>query len=100
ALAEHEQPALVILDLLMPEMDGFAVVEGLHARAATTSIPIVILTSHDMRADERERLNGHISYLARKGSFNRGEFVKLVHDLCPVPAASAPLRGGPAWRTS
>ena len=88
AVAEREQPALVILDLLMPEMDGFAVVERLRARPATASIPIVILTSRGMDAQDRERLNGHISYLARKGTFNRNEFVKLVHDLCPVPAAT------------
>jgi CheY-like chemotaxis protein len=100
ALAEREQPGLIILDLLMPEMDGFAVVERLNAGPATASIPIVILTSRGMDAEERDRLNGHIRYLARKGSFNRGEFVKLVHDLCPTPAASVKIGGGPAWQTS
>src|SRR5205823_8729537 len=43
-LARQEQPALVILDLMMPEVDGFAVVERLQAEPATSQIPIVILS--------------------------------------------------------
>jgi putative two-component system response regulator len=58
---------LVILDLLMPEMDGFAVVERLRGDAATADIPRVILTSRSMAQDEKDRLNGQISLLAHKG---------------------------------
>jgi signal transduction histidine kinase/DNA-binding response OmpR family regulator len=93
AVAEREHPGLVILDLLMPEMDGFMVVEQLRAQPATASIPIVILTSRGMDSEERERLNGHINYLARKSSFNRSDFVKLVHDLCPLPVVGGHADG-------
>jgi CheY-like chemotaxis protein/anti-sigma regulatory factor (Ser/Thr protein kinase) len=80
--AESELPALIILDLLMPEMDGFTVAERLRANPATAGIPIVVLTSKSISHDEKERLNAHISHLARKGEFNRVEFVELVRHLC------------------
>ena len=86
ALAERALPALVICDLLMPEMDGFTVVERLRARPAAASIPIIILTSLTMTAEDKARLNGHISYLARKSEFDRVAFVALVRALCPLPA--------------
>ena len=86
--AECERPGLIILDLLMPEMDGFAVVERLRAQASTASIPIVILTSRGMDAAERERLNGHVSHLSGKSAFNRTEFLELVHHLCPVEGSA------------
>jgi CheY-like chemotaxis protein len=84
ALARREQPALLILDLLMPEVDGFSVVEQLRADPATARIPIVLLTSANMAPEEKQRLNGHLIYLARKSEFNRVAFVELVSTLCPV----------------
>ncbi len=87
ALARREQPALVILDLLMPEVDGFAVVERLRADPPTADIPIVILTVKSLTREEKERLNGQISYLARKGEFNRAGFVELVRGFCQAPGA-------------
>ena len=86
ALARQERPALVILDLLMPEVDGFAVVERLRADPGTATIPIVILTSKTMTREERERLHGQIAYLARKAEFSRAAFVELVRGLCAAHA--------------
>jgi CheY-like chemotaxis protein len=81
AVARREIPALIILDLLMPEVDGFAVVERLQADPVTAAIPIVILTSKSLTAEEKARLNGEIAYLARKGEYSRGAFVGLVRGL-------------------
>ena len=67
-----EQPAIVLLDLLMPGVDGFAVVERLRADPATAGIPIVVLTSKTMTAADKQRLNGRISYLARQGGVRPG----------------------------
>jgi len=78
ALAQQELPCLIILDLLMPAVDGFAVVERLRAETATAHIPIIILTSKTMTREEKERLNGQISYLAHKAEFNRAAFVESV----------------------
>jgi GAF domain-containing protein/DNA-binding response OmpR family regulator len=89
ALARREAPALVILDLLMPEVDGFAVVERLRADPATAAVPIVILTAKTMTAADKARLNGRISFLAAKSAFSRAGFVELVRRLCPGPEATA-----------
>jgi signal transduction histidine kinase/DNA-binding response OmpR family regulator len=93
ATAKMEHPGLVIVDLLMPEMDGFAVVEQLRADTTTANIPIVILTSRSMDQADRDRLNGHISHLAGKGAFNRAEFVELVRKLCPLPTGTGAPKG-------
>ena len=81
AAARREAPALIILDLLMPQVDGFAVVERLRADPVTATIPIVILTSKNLTADEKARLNGEIACLARKGEFSRTAFAELVRGL-------------------
>lgn len=81
ALAKAELPGLIILDLLMPEVDGFTVLDQLRDDPATRQIPIVILTNKQLTLEEKERLNGRINYLAQKGEFNRESFVDLVHHL-------------------
>jgi signal transduction histidine kinase/CheY-like chemotaxis protein len=81
AAARRELPALIILDLLMPEVDGFTVVERLRADPATVTIPIVILTSQHLTSDEKARLNGEIACLASKGEFSRAAFVDLIRGL-------------------
>ncbi len=88
--ARQEAPALIILDLLMPGVDGFTVVERLRADPTTATIPIVILTSKNLTLHEKERLSGEITYLARKSEFSRIEFVELVRGFLPR-GASGPV---------
>ena len=82
ALARQMLPRLIILDILMPGVDGFAVVQRLRVDPATTAIPIVILTSKTMTREDKERLNGQISFLAQKAEFSRAAFVEMVRRLC------------------
>ena len=70
ALIRERQPSAVLLDLLMPGMDGFEVVEALRADPGTKSIPVVILTSMSMTQQDKERLQGRITYVARKTEFD------------------------------
>jgi CheY-like chemotaxis protein/anti-sigma regulatory factor (Ser/Thr protein kinase) len=77
-IARRDVPALVILDLLMPGMDGFDVVEALQADPVTAQIPVVILTAKTIEPADLERLNSHVAHLAEKGRFSRAEFVELV----------------------
>ena len=60
-------PDLVICDLLMPGVDGFEVVGRLHADPATSSIPILVLTGHELTALDKARLNGRILGVVDKG---------------------------------
>ena len=64
-LAE-ERPDIILLDLMMPEMDGFQFLEHLRADASTSSIPVVVISAKDMDDEERSQLNGHVSRVIDK----------------------------------
>jgi CheY-like chemotaxis protein len=78
ALVREQQPCAVLLDLLMPGMDGFEVVEALRADPDTKSVPVVILTSKSMTQQDKERLQGRITYVARKAEFDLSGLAGLV----------------------
>ena len=77
-LVRHEHPLVVLLDLRMPDMDGFEVAERLRADPATAGVPIIVLTHVEMTRAERDRLAGRVSHLAQKGHLDRAELVDLV----------------------
>ena len=58
ATAVQSDPDVVLLDLMMPGVDGWEVLKQLRAADATRSVPIVIITSHAITPDEREALGG------------------------------------------
>ncbi len=74
-------PELIVLDLMMPEMDGFAFIEALRHNAAWRSIPIVVVTAKDLTADERRRLNGTVEQILQKGAYSREELLREIHHL-------------------
>ncbi len=78
ALIRERQPSAVLLDLLMPGMDGFEVVEALRADPGTKSVPVVILTSKSMTQQDKERLHGRITYVARKTEFDLSGLASLL----------------------
>ena len=67
-LARSHKPDVVMLDLLMPEVNGFDVVEALGEHEATRSIPIVVLTAKHLTEADIDQLNGHVSTIIRRGS--------------------------------
>jgi threonine synthase len=68
-LIRARRPDLVILDLMMPEVDGFAVLDALRADEATRDIPVIVVTAKLLTPAERDRLNGQIETLLQKGTF-------------------------------
>ncbi len=71
AVATEKLPDLIILDLLMPGMNGFEVVERLRANPRTADVPILIYTSKDLTADERTQLNRHVQGISAKSGGER-----------------------------
>jgi signal transduction histidine kinase/DNA-binding LytR/AlgR family response regulator len=67
-LALSGQMDLVLLDLMMPDVTGFDVVEALRANEATRAIPIMVLTAKDLTDDDKRQLNGHVSAILSGGS--------------------------------
>ena len=78
ALIRERKPSAVLLDLLMPGMDGFEVVEALRADPDTKSVPVVILTSKSMTRQDKERLRGRITYVASKTEFDLSGLAGLL----------------------
>ncbi len=81
SLVEKELPDLIILDLMMPEMDGFTVLDHLKAKPETASIPVVVATAKELTPDEKDRLKGQIQALMQKGDFLSDEFLEEVRSL-------------------
>lgn len=65
-LAREHRPGVVLVDLLMPGTDGFAVVDALRAERSTATTPVVVLTAATLSATQRERLRGRIEFVAAK----------------------------------
>jgi threonine synthase len=80
-LAQRELPDMMILDLMMPEMDGFSVIDALKANERTASIAIIVVTAKELTRDEKERLKGRIHSLMQKGEFLNQELLDEVRSL-------------------
>jgi CheY-like chemotaxis protein len=90
-IAEH-RPVLILLDLMMPEMDGFEFVTELRQHEEWQTIPIVIVTAKDLTPEDRLRLNGSVERILQKGAYRREELLQEVRDL----VRSASVRNQPA----
>ena len=80
-LIKKEQPDLVILDLMMPEMDGFAVLDAMKADPETADIPVIVASAKELTPEEKSRLTGQIQALMQKGDFLNDEFLEEVRSL-------------------
>ncbi|MBI3595990.1 MAG: response regulator [Nitrospirae bacterium] len=81
ALIRNERPDMVFLDLMMPGMDGFDVLDALRTDPATRDIPVVIITGKDLTLEDRERLNGKVITSIRKTAPSEMDFIKNVTDV-------------------
>ena len=85
-LARRFRPDLIALDLEMPDVNGFDVVEALKSQPATAQIPIVVVTAKDLSPADRQQLNGHVLNIVGKTDFNHGSFVSEVQRAMAKPA--------------
>jgi threonine synthase len=76
-----ERPDLVLLDLMMPDMDGFQVMDELQKRNETKDIPVIVITAKELTPAEKARLKGHIQTLMQKGDFMSDELLDEVRVL-------------------
>jgi CheY-like chemotaxis protein len=72
------RPALILLDLMMPEMDGFQFTSEVRSRAEWWNIPIVVMTAKDISSEERARLDGKVSRILQKGACGREELLAEI----------------------
>ena len=76
-----EPPHLILLDLMMPEMDGFTFMEELRARPACRSVPVIVITAKDLTEDDRRRLNGEVARILQKGATSTDEMLAAIRSL-------------------
>lgn len=85
-----KRPDLIVLDLVMPAMDGFAVVERLRENRSTRRIPILVLTVKDLSDDERAMLQTGATKFLTKSYANRDALLREVVDLLNGALRSVP----------
>ena len=76
--ARQELPDVIVLDLMMPEVNGFDVVEALSDQPDTARIPILVVTANEITADDRTKLNGYVTAIMEKTEFSRDRFMAEV----------------------
>jgi len=78
---KDNQPELILLDLMMPQMDGFALIDELQQYESWRSIPVVVLTAKELTPEDRLQLNGGVENILQKGAYTRNELLTLVRNL-------------------
>ncbi len=81
----EQAPSLILLDLMMPVMDGFEFVLEMRKRDASRAIPIVVVTAKDVTDEDRRRLNGGVVGLIERRGMDREALLAQIRD--PVVAA-------------
>lgn len=83
-------PSLVLLDLMMPGMDGFRFMEMVREREEFRVVPVVVITAKDLSTRDRERLRGGVLTILRKGAVGRRALMDVVRiALAPATRTSA-----------
>ncbi|MGI8438219.1 MAG: response regulator, partial [Chthoniobacterales bacterium] len=78
---ERDRPTLILLDLMMPEMDGFEFADRVRQHPEWHAIPIVVLTAKDLTADDRRRLDGSVDTILQKKGDSREALLNQVREL-------------------
>jgi CheY-like chemotaxis protein len=81
----HVRPSLILLDLLMPRMDGLTFLNVLQADAALRDIPVIVLTAKSLTIGERQTLQDRVLGLVEKHGFKREDLIREVRRVLPLP---------------
>jgi hypothetical protein len=82
-------PDAILLDLMMPEMDGFEFIARLRAEARWRRIPVIVVTAKTLTAEDRARLNGQVQHLVHKGEYSGKAVLAALDELVPRHARRA-----------
>jgi len=84
-------PGLILLDLMMPEMDGFELVEALREHETWRALPVLVITAKELTSEDRRRLNGYVERILQKGAASREVLLREVGEF--VAASTAERQG-------
>ncbi len=92
AYVSHTVPDGIVLDLMMPEVDGFAVLEKIRGSTVTANIPVLVLTAKDLTAEDFKRLSAnHIQQLVQKGDVDRESLLAKMKTMLGGKLGAAPV---------
>ncbi len=78
-LALENPPDMILLDLMMPVMDGFGFLEALRKEKTLQSIPVVVVTAKDLSEADRSQLSGSVRKILQKGAYTRDELLREIN---------------------
>jgi signal transduction histidine kinase/CheY-like chemotaxis protein len=78
---KESQPDVILLDLMMPEMDGFQLVAELQKHPTWRRIPVIVVTARDLTVEERAQLNSGIETVLTKESFSPAQLIERVRQV-------------------
>ncbi len=77
-MVRREHPDIILLDLMIPGIDGFAVLEALKSDEHVADVPVIVISAKELTADERARLSGQIDMLMQKGDFTDEDLLEEI----------------------
>jgi threonine synthase len=80
-MVRQRPPDLILLDLMMPEMDGFAVLDTLKTDKEMSKIPVIVVTAKELTVIEKQRLAGKVQSLMQKGAFSDQDIVNKMVEM-------------------
>jgi threonine synthase len=80
-LIRTEKPDLVLLDLMMPRLDGFTLLDMMKADEELRDIPVIVITAKDLTSEDYKRLAGRVESLLQKGEFMEEELYESINDV-------------------
>jgi PAS domain S-box-containing protein len=83
------RPNVILLDLMMPEMDGFEFLSNFRKRQEWSQIPVVVITAKELTAEDRLALNGSVEKVLLKGEFSRQDLLDRVREFVSACVASS-----------
>jgi signal transduction histidine kinase/DNA-binding response OmpR family regulator len=86
---------IVVSDVVMPELNGLELAERIHTNPRTASLPILLVTAHDLTAAEKAQLNGQIIGIASKGMAARSGLLRWLEPYLPDQVGGVLPRPGP-----
>ena len=86
-----ERPNLVLLDLMMPEMDGFEFLAEFRKNPKFVSTPVIVVTAADLSLADRRRLDGGVQHILQKAASEQEDFLRQIRDLVARYATVADL---------
>jgi CheY-like chemotaxis protein len=78
---ETISPALILLDLMMPEMDGFEFLDVLREDKRWHALPVIVITAREINEEDRKRLTGQVSQILQKGRYAPDDLIKQIRAL-------------------